>query len=177
MLCTHWLSSLTFGPPIWSNVCHLAYCRKASCATPAQVAYLACPPDVRNSKRFECAKHLSQGIVTFQIDQFTTSNSFEKWKVLQIRLRLPITIMSKISKIFGGSSSSSSSKSRSKHRSRGESTPGEAIQKLRETEAMLTKKQEYLERKIDEEIAIARKNGTRNKRGKRMANPCTCHSL
>lgn len=29
---------------------------------------------------------------------------------------------------------------------------------------MLTKKQEYLERKIDEEIAIARKNGTRNKR-------------
>lgn len=31
---------------------------------------------------------------------------------------------------------------------------------------MLTKKQEYLERKIDEEIAIAKKNGTRNKRGK-----------
>ncbi|XP_041922952.1 charged multivesicular body protein 4c [Alosa pseudoharengus] len=76
--------------------------------------------------------------------------------------------MSKISKMFTGSSSksssSSSSKSKSKHRSKGEATPQEAIHKLRETEAMLTKKQEYLERKIDEEIAIARKNGTRNKR-------------
>ncbi|XP_012671635.1 charged multivesicular body protein 4c [Clupea harengus] len=74
--------------------------------------------------------------------------------------------MSKISKMFTGSSSksSSSSSSKSKHRSRGEPSSREAIHKLRETEAMLTKKQEYLERKIDEEIAIAKKNGTRNKR-------------
>ncbi|KAL2085356.1 hypothetical protein ACEWY4_018676 [Coilia grayii] len=74
--------------------------------------------------------------------------------------------MSKISKMFGGSSSkSSSSSSKSKHRSRGPPpTPREAIHKLRETEVMLTKKQEYLEGKIEQEIAIAKKHGTRNKR-------------
>ncbi|XP_063063301.1 charged multivesicular body protein 4c [Engraulis encrasicolus] len=77
--------------------------------------------------------------------------------------------MSKISKLFGGgagsSSKSSPSSSKSKHRSRGEqATPREAIQKLRETETMLTKKQEYLEGKIQQELAIAKKHGTRNKR-------------
>uniref|UniRef100_A0A671LFX4 Charged multivesicular body protein 4c-like n=2 Tax=Sinocyclocheilus anshuiensis TaxID=1608454 RepID=A0A671LFX4_9TELE len=67
--------------------------------------------------------------------------------------------MSKISKMFKVSSSSSSSSRpssgsvfRSKHRSR-----------LRETEAMLTKKQEYLESRIEQEIMIAKKNGTKNK--------------
>jgi Snf7. len=45
-------------------------------------------------------------------------------------------------------------------------TTGEAIQKLRETEDMLIKKQEFLEKKIGEEINIARTNGTKNKRGK-----------
>jgi charged multivesicular body protein 4 len=44
-------------------------------------------------------------------------------------------------------------------------TTGEAIQKLRETEEMLMKKQDFLEKKIEQEIAIARKNGTKNKRG------------
>lgn len=44
------------------------------------------------------------------------------------------------------------------------STPGEAIQKLRETEDMLLKKQQFLERKIEQELAIAKKNGTQNKR-------------
>lgn len=43
--------------------------------------------------------------------------------------------------------------------------PQEAIQKLRETEEMLTKKQEYLEQKIDAELLTAKKNGTKNKRG------------
>lgn len=43
-------------------------------------------------------------------------------------------------------------------------TTGEAIQKLRETEEMLIKKQEFLESKIGNEIDIARKNGTKNKR-------------
>ncbi|CAN0164869.1 unnamed protein product [Lampetra planeri] len=43
-------------------------------------------------------------------------------------------------------------------------TPQEALQKLRETEEMLAKKQEFLEKKIDTEIATARKNGTKNKR-------------
>ncbi|XP_067268623.1 charged multivesicular body protein 4c [Pseudorasbora parva] len=42
--------------------------------------------------------------------------------------------------------------------------PQEAIQKLRETEEMLTKKQEYLEQKIDAELLTAKKNGTKNKR-------------
>ncbi|XP_028822658.1 charged multivesicular body protein 4c [Denticeps clupeoides] len=69
--------------------------------------------------------------------------------------------MSKISKMFKGSSGSGS---KSKHRSRPGPSPQEAIHKLRETEEMLTKKQHYLERKIEEEISIAKKNGTKNKR-------------
>lgn len=43
-------------------------------------------------------------------------------------------------------------------------TPSEAIQKLRDIENMLTKKQEFLEKKIDVELDTARKNGTKNKR-------------
>ncbi|XP_059183119.1 charged multivesicular body protein 4c [Centropristis striata] len=74
--------------------------------------------------------------------------------------------MSKISKFFKGSSSSSSSSSpKSKHhRSRGGPSPQEAIHKLRETEEMLTKKQDYLEKRIEQELMIAKKNGTKNKR-------------
>ena len=48
---------------------------------------------------------------------------------------------------------------------KGEPTTGQAIQKLRETEEMLIKKQEFLEKKIDQELEIAKKNGTKNKRG------------
>uniref|UniRef100_A0A3Q3MPU9 Charged multivesicular body protein 4C n=1 Tax=Labrus bergylta TaxID=56723 RepID=A0A3Q3MPU9_9LABR len=62
--------------------------------------------------------------------------------------------MSKISKLFKGSSGSSSSRP----------SPQEAIHKLRETEEMLTKKQDYLEKRIEQEITIAKKNGTKNKR-------------
>ncbi|CDQ56050.1 charged multivesicular body protein 4c [Oncorhynchus mykiss] len=79
--------------------------------------------------------------------------------------------MSKISKLFKGSSSSSSSshypsssKSKHGHRSRTGPTPQEAIHKLRETEAMLAKKQDFLENKIEQEIMIAKKNGLKNKR-------------
>ncbi|XP_047424856.1 charged multivesicular body protein 4c [Mugil cephalus] len=76
--------------------------------------------------------------------------------------------MSKISKIFKGSSSSgssSSSSSKSKHhRSKGGPSPQEAIHRLRETEEMLTKKQEYLEKRIEQELALAKKHGTKNKR-------------
>ncbi|KAI9546110.1 Charged multivesicular body protein 4C [Dissostichus eleginoides] len=43
-------------------------------------------------------------------------------------------------------------------------TPQEAIQKLRETEEMLAKKQDFLEKKIGEELSTAKKNGTKNKR-------------
>ncbi|XP_026204192.1 charged multivesicular body protein 4b [Anabas testudineus] len=43
-------------------------------------------------------------------------------------------------------------------------TPQEAIQRLRETEEMLAKKQEFLEKKIDQELVTAKKNGTKNKR-------------
>lgn len=43
-------------------------------------------------------------------------------------------------------------------------TTSQAIQKLRETEEMLAKKQEFLEKKIDDEIATAKKHGTKNKR-------------
>lgn len=44
-------------------------------------------------------------------------------------------------------------------------SPQEAIQKLRDTEEMLTKKQEFLEKKIEQELNAARKHGTKNKRG------------
>ena len=43
-------------------------------------------------------------------------------------------------------------------------TTGEAIQKLRETEEMLMKKQDFLEKKIESELGIARKNAKTNKR-------------
>lgn len=43
-------------------------------------------------------------------------------------------------------------------------TTGEAIQKLRETEDMLMKKQDFLEKKIQQEVATARKNAKTNKR-------------
>ncbi|TNM89219.1 charged multivesicular body protein 4b [Takifugu rubripes] len=43
-------------------------------------------------------------------------------------------------------------------------TPQEAIQRLRETEEMLTKKQDHLEKKIEEELLTAKRNGTKNKR-------------
>jgi len=43
-------------------------------------------------------------------------------------------------------------------------TPGDAIQKLRETEEMLNKKQDFLEKKIDTEVAAAKKNAKTNKR-------------
>ncbi|KAM4583456.1 charged multivesicular body protein 4b [Fundulus diaphanus] len=43
-------------------------------------------------------------------------------------------------------------------------TPQEAVQKLRETEDMLAKKQEFLENKIQQELLTAKKNGTKNKR-------------
>ncbi|XP_072237580.1 charged multivesicular body protein 4b [Leuresthes tenuis] len=43
-------------------------------------------------------------------------------------------------------------------------TPQEAIQRLRETEEMLAKKQEFLEKKIEHELVTAKKNGTKNKR-------------
>jgi hypothetical protein len=50
-------------------------------------------------------------------------------------------------------------------------TPSEAIQKLRDIENMLTKKQDFLEKKIELELDSARKNGTKNKRGKSPFSP------
>ncbi|XP_071401225.1 charged multivesicular body protein 4b-like, partial [Centroberyx affinis] len=43
-------------------------------------------------------------------------------------------------------------------------TPQDAIQRLRDTEEMLTKKQDFLEKKIEQELLTAKKNGTKNKR-------------
>lgn len=45
-----------------------------------------------------------------------------------------------------------------------EPTPQEAIQRLREIEEMLMKKSDFLEKKVSNELAIAKKNGTKNKR-------------
>ncbi len=44
-------------------------------------------------------------------------------------------------------------------------TPQDAMQKLRETEEMLSKKSEFLEKRIEKEVATAKKNGMKNKRG------------
>ncbi|XP_063633720.1 charged multivesicular body protein 4b [Cydia splendana] len=60
--------------------------------------------------------------------------------------------MSFLTKMFGG-----------KKEEKGPTTH-EAIQKLRETEELLIKKQEFLEKKIELEIQTARKHGTKNKR-------------
>lgn len=65
--------------------------------------------------------------------------------------------MSFFGKIFGGKKENESP------------TTGEAIQKLRETEDMLIKKQDFLEKKIDEYMRVAKKNASKNKRG----NNCT----
>lgn len=60
--------------------------------------------------------------------------------------------MSFLSKVFGGKKDDKAP------------TASEAIQKLRETEDMLVKKQEYLEKKIEYELGLVKKNGTNNKR-------------
>ena len=61
--------------------------------------------------------------------------------------------MSFISGLFG-----------SKKKDKGPST-GEAIQKLRETEEMLHKKADFLEKKMDLELDNAKRNASSNKRG------------
>ncbi|XP_068197703.1 charged multivesicular body protein 4b [Antennarius striatus] len=48
-------------------------------------------------------------------------------------------------------------------------SPQEAIHKLRETEEMLQKKQDFLEKKIEQELQTAKKYGTKNKRGALLA--------
>jgi len=59
--------------------------------------------------------------------------------------------MSGFAKLFGGGKNK-------------QPTPQEAIQKLRETEDMLTKKADFLEKRIEAELASAKKHGTKNKR-------------
>lgn len=61
--------------------------------------------------------------------------------------------MSFFSKVFGGKKEPAAP------------STAEAIQKLRETEDMLIKKQEFLESKIDNEVLVAKKNASKNKRG------------
>ncbi|GIY16829.1 charged multivesicular body protein 4b [Caerostris extrusa] len=61
--------------------------------------------------------------------------------------------MSFLTKLFGGGKSGAKAP-----------TPAEAIQRLREVEEMLMKKQEFLERKVEQELQTAKKNGTKNKR-------------
>lgn len=61
--------------------------------------------------------------------------------------------MSFLTKMFGGKKEAAAP------------TTSEAIQKLRETEEMLIKKQDFLEKKIDLEITTAKKNASKNKRG------------
>lgn len=50
-------------------------------------------------------------------------------------------------------------------------TTSESIQKLRDTENMLLKKQEFLEQKLEAELKIAKENASTNKRGKTISHP------
>nr|XP_039270830.1 charged multivesicular body protein 4b-like [Styela clava] len=59
--------------------------------------------------------------------------------------------MSGLAKLFGGGKSK-------------QPTREEAIQKLKETQEMLEKKSEYLEKKIQDELATAKRHGTKNKK-------------
>ena len=61
--------------------------------------------------------------------------------------------MSLMSRLFGGGKKGKAP------------TPQEGIQRLREVEEMLMKKSDFLEKKIDSELATAKKHGTKNKRG------------
>ena len=63
--------------------------------------------------------------------------------------------MSLFQKMFGSKSSAGKAP-----------TPQEAIQKLLEIEDLLRKRQEVLEKKIDEELHTAKSNGVKNKRSK-----------
>lgn len=56
---------------------------------------------------------------------------------------------------------------------KGGPTPQDAIQRLRDTEEMLSKKQEFLETKIEQELTAAKKHGTKNKRGESAQSPQT----
>lgn len=67
--------------------------------------------------------------------------------------------MSVFGKLFGGGGKGGKGPS-----------PQDAIQKLRDTEEMLAKKQDFLEKKIDQELITAKKNGTKNKRGELPTN-------
>lgn len=60
---------------------------------------------------------------------------------------------------------------------KGGPTPQEAIQRLRDTEEMLSKKQEFLEKKIEQELTAAKKHGTKNKRGEAALSLQTLHRL
>lgn len=44
-------------------------------------------------------------------------------------------------------------------------SPQESIQRLRDTIEMLTKREEYLEKKVEKELQVAKQNATKNKRG------------
>lgn len=76
--------------------------------------------------------------------------------------------MSKLGKFFKGSRSS---------RTRAAPSAQEALARLRETEEMLAKKQEYLENRIQRELALAKKHGSQNKRGRLCPRPNCSHSL
>lgn len=76
--------------------------------------------------------------------------------------------MSKLGKFFKGSRSS---------RTRTAPNAQEALARLRETEEMLAKKQEYLENRIQRELALAKKHGSQNKRGRLCPRPSGSHPL
>lgn len=72
--------------------------------------------------------------------------------------------MSKLGKLFKGGGPG-------RPKGRAGPTPQEALARLRETEEMLAKKQEYLETRIERELAAAKQHGTRNKRGEPSPRP------
>ncbi|GLD45843.1 charged multivesicular body protein 4b [Lates japonicus] len=101
---------------------------------------------------------LSSGLMTSsgliqEVEKHQQSFQVQAGAKCQCSVAASIPDMSLFGKIFGGGGKGGKGPS-----------PQEAIQKLRETEEMLTKKQEFLEKKIEQELQIAKKNGTKNKR-------------
>lgn len=87
--------------------------------------------------------------------------SNQKQKERRVKRRNPVK-MSFLTKMFGGGKKETTINT------------SEAIQNLRDTENLLIKKQEYLEKKVEQEIETAKKNGVKNKRGEHNVN---CHQV
>lgn len=160
-----WLCARKF---CWKNdkrgVSHMIIKTSVFRMTHAREGVIACPswrndvtgpsgkPEEDRRQHYQCQR-LSSDLIpdrsTFTLVFWKTRISGYLWIVVGLDTR-----MSAFLKLLGAGGKGGKSP-----------TPQDAIQRLRETEEMLTKKQEFLEKKIEQELMTAKKNGTKNKRG------------